>query len=67
MSGERAEDLYDSMSEFEELLEDAGMQASDDNSEKFVKEVKANYDKWGLRMFLSDKQNNWLKRIAGWD
>lgn len=60
-------DLYDSMAEFESTLEDARMSATTDREEEFVAQTKEKYDKWGGRMFWSEKQDAWLRRIAGPD
>ena len=41
------------------------MQASSDKEEAFVKDVKAKYDDRGALMFWSEKQDRWLRAIAG--
>ena len=61
----KVEDQYKSMSDFEEILEDAVMAASTDREEEFVKKAKQNYDAYGGRMFWSEKQDRWLRSIAG--
>lgn len=66
MSG-RLEDQYKAMKDFEEILEDARMAADSDVEEKFVSETKVKYDKWGGTMFWSEKQDRWLRVIAGAD
>lgn len=60
-------DHYDSTSEFECILEDARMQAQNDKEEEFVEQTSKKYKEWGGRMFWSDKQDAWLRNIAGAD
>lgn len=63
----KLEDHYRSLTEFEEILEDARMQASNDREVQFVKDTQAKYDDWGGRMFWSEAQDLWIRRIAGAD
>lgn len=58
-------DHYNSMSEFEVILEDARMSASNDKEEEFVAQTKKKYNDWGGGMFWSEKQDRWLRSIAG--
>ena len=60
---QRVQDLYEE-SEFEELLEDARMNAANDWEESFVADMKGRYDQYGRRMFISDAQQGHLERIA---
>ena len=60
---QRVQDLYEEK-EFEELLEDARMNAANDWEESFVADMKARYDQYGRRMFISDAQQGHLERIA---
>lgn len=60
---QRVQDLYDEK-EFEELLEGARMNAANDWEESFVADMKARYDQYGRRMFISDAQQGHLERIA---
>lgn len=57
-------DRFDSSSEFEALLDDARMAASNDWEEAFVRSVKSRYDQYGGNTFLSDKQLAALEKIA---
>lgn len=50
--------------DFEELLEDARMNAANDWEESFVADMKSRYDQYGRRMFISDAQQGHLERIA---
>lgn len=60
---QRVHDLYEEK-EFEELLEDARMNAANDWEESFVADMKARYTEYGRRMFISDAQQEHLERIA---
>lgn len=60
---QRVQDLYEEK-EFEELLEDARMNAANDWEESFVADMKARYGQYGRRMFISDAQQELLERIA---
>lgn len=63
----RLADRYTYLADFEEILEDARMQAANDKEETFVRDVTVKYREWGGRMFWSDSQDNWLRKIAGPD
>jgi len=67
MSSGKLHDMYESMSEFEVMLEDARMSASSDREEEFVAKAEANYTIYGGRMFWSEAQDRWLRSIAGDD
>ena len=60
---QRVQDIYKE-TEFEELLEDARMNAANDWEESFVADMKARYSEYGRRMFISDSQKDHLERIA---
>lgn len=60
---QRVQDLYEEK-EFEELLEDARMNAANDWEESFVADMKARYGQYGRRMLISDAQQEHLERIA---
>ena len=60
---QRVQDLYDEK-EFEELLEGARMNAANDWEESFVADMKARYEEFGRRLFISDAQQSHLERIA---
>jgi hypothetical protein len=63
---QRVQDLYKE-SEFEELLEDARMNAANDWEESFVADMKDRYTQYGRRMFISDAQKDQIERIANDD
>ena len=58
---------YKGNKDFEDLLEEARMAADNDAAEEFVKSLIEKHEKWGASMFLSDKQHDWLLKIAEWD
>lgn len=60
---QRVQDIYKE-TEFEELLEDASMNAANDWEESFVADMKDRYTQYGRRMFISDTQKDHLERIA---
>lgn len=60
---QRVQDLYEEK-EFEELIEDARMNAANDWEESFVADMKARFSEYGRRMFISDAQKDHLERIA---
>ena len=60
---QRVQDLYEEK-EFEELLEDASMNAANDWEESFVADMEDRYAEYGRRMFISDAQQEHLERIA---
>jgi hypothetical protein len=63
---QQARDIYDDEAEFSELLEDARMNAADDWEVNFVADLIKKFEKYGSGMYLSDLQNDRLKRIAAW-
>ena len=63
---QRVQDLYDE-DDFEDLLDSARMNAANDWEESFVADMKAKFDEYGRRMYLSDAQQAHLERIAGDD
>lgn len=64
--GQTVQDLYDE-DEFEELLENARMNAANDWEEQFVADMKERYEQYGKRMYISDAQQAHLERIANDD
>jgi len=50
--------------DFVELLEDAVARTVGDAEEQFVEDMVDRYGEWGIEMFISDKQIDWLHRIA---
>lgn len=59
------EDRYkDEVDIFEELLEAAETNANNDFEMEFTSDMRVKYQKYGKKMFLSDKQVALLERIA---
>ena len=59
----QVQDLYDD-EEFEDLLDNARMNAANDWEESFVADMRARFGEYGRRMFISDAQREHLERIA---
>lgn len=65
MNSQTITDLFDDASEFDELLADAENNATSDWDMNFVDDLRNRYDKYGERMYLSERQLEILRRIAG--
>ena len=65
MNSQTIADLFDDASEFDELLADAENNATSDWDMNFVDDLRNRYDKYGERMYLSERQLEILERIAG--
>ena len=65
-SAYRASHFFDSSEELNECIDDAERQAYSDFEIEFVERIKENFDKYGLSMYFSSKQNDLLLRIANW-
>ena len=63
---QQVRDVYDDEAEFSELLEAERMNAANDWEESFVAGLIEKFEKYGSGMYLSDLQNDRLKRIAAW-
>lgn len=57
-------DIYPDGDDFEELLASAEENASNDWETEFVSSLQERYEQYGVNMFLSDKQDEILNRIA---
>lgn len=62
MSG-KVQDSY-THDEFEEILDDAEMNAANDWEESFVSDMKQKFEQYGIRMFISERQIEIIERIA---
>lgn len=60
----RANDFYYDYNDLESALETAEDLAKSDREIEFVSSMRESFEEWGLRMFMSDKQYDWLERIA---
>ena len=52
--------------DFEDLLSEAESNAKGSWEENFVEEARTRFNEYDDRMFLSEKQEEILKRIAKW-
>lgn len=59
----KVRDSYDER-EFKDILDAAEDNASGNWEETFVSDMRDKFDEYGLSMFLSDKQQEILERIA---
>jgi hypothetical protein len=58
---------FEDEGEFERCLNLADAATCLQRESDFVDDLRAKYEEYGTRMFLSVKQADWLKRIAGWE
>lgn len=59
----KASDIYDE-NEFNALFKLAEANASGDFELEFIESIGTKYDEYGVNMFLSEKQDKVLRRIA---
>ena len=57
-------DHFDAMGEFDELLEDAALNAETEWEETFVDDLQERYDLYKDKMYLSGSQVKVLRKIA---
>lgn len=60
----KLEDFITDDDEFEELLDLAMANARSDRAEEFCSDLEEKFEKYGLKMFMSQSQWNWLERLA---
>lgn len=60
----RLEDFTQDGDAFEELLYEAMDQASPGRAEEFCLDIEKKWQSFGLKMFMSDAQWDWLNRLA---
>ncbi len=60
-------DFYDDQDDFEAALDAADRAAVTDREMEFVSDLREKLEEYGTKMFLSDNQNAWLKRIIDGD
>lgn len=58
---------FDDETEFEECLNRADSATCGRKEMEFIDDLKEKWEEYGVRMFLSYKQADWLKKIAGWE
>ena len=57
-------DIYDDVSDFEDLLEAAEAEARTDFEMNLTEGIRNRYEKYQERMYLSEKQRQIIERIA---
>lgn len=62
----KVRDLYDER-EFTDLLDEAEDNASGSWEKTFVSDMRDKFEEYGIGMFISDKQDEILQRIANGD
>lgn len=62
--GDQVKDRYKKLVDFEEVLASARMNAANDWEENFVADIAERYKMHSGRMFLTEKQNDTLNKIA---
>jgi len=62
-----AEQWFQTEHEFRQLCGDAVSLAHGESSEEFASDMVQKAKKFGLKVYLSEKQLNWLCQIAQWD
>lgn len=60
-------DEQDAMQAFETLLDDAEQAAINPAEMSFVSDMTSRFQTYGLRALVSEKQFQWLERIAGYE
>lgn len=61
---QRVADVYADPADFEALLDDASANARSDRAREFCDDMTARFEKYGERMYVTDKQLSWLKELA---
>lgn len=59
----KVQDIYSEI-EFSDLLDEAESNAANSWEETFVSDLRAKFNEYGIRMFLSESQQDHLERIA---
>lgn len=59
------QDMFDSTTEFEDLLSEAETQAESAWEMDFVDGLRDRFTEYGEKMYLTEKQEDILRRIAG--
>lgn len=60
----RAKDWYETEEELNSILDAAEVNAVTDAEMTFVDEITTKIRQYGSQAFLSERQNDWLRRIA---
>ena len=57
-------EYFDDIGEFKTLLDRAIVNANRHHEIEFVEAIRARFEKFGEKMFISEKQALWLEKIA---
>lgn len=60
----KLEDFCDDGDEFQDILDSAVDNADPGRQEEFVLDIKVKWDTYGLSMFMSSAQWEWLNKLA---
>lgn len=63
--GQRVTDVYATKQAFSDMLDRATENSKGAWESEFVENIREKWDQFGMEMFLSDKQDETLHRIAG--
>ena len=58
---------FEDIEAFERCLNLADSSSCGRKEMEFVDDMKEKYEEYDSRMYLSEKQADWLKKIAGWE
>lgn len=61
-----SQQVYELDYDFGDLMDEAEDEAKGSWEENFVSDIRDKFDSYGDRMYLSEKQEEILKRIAKW-
>ncbi|SDI54873.1 hypothetical protein [Pseudomonas panipatensis] len=64
MASQTIEEQFERVEEFTTLLGAAELNAANTWEEQFTADMRANFQRFGARMFLSESQHTTLERIA---
>lgn len=64
MAGTKVIDFYDDEEAFEDVLRSAEGNATGKRAMEFLDQLRDGFEEWGLGLFLSDAQQQWLERLA---
>ena len=67
MSGTHANDWFIDEHELRQLCGDAQSQATTESSQEFAADMMIKANKYGLKMFMSEKQLAYLCNLADWE
>lgn len=60
----KLEEFYDDETEFSKLLDEAERESNNAPEDSFVDDMTSRFRRYGLQMYITNKQINWLQKIA---